>query len=371
MSNERTLQFRIGLFVIAAGLVLFLLIVWFGEVPSLLQDHRYLVVHYEQAPGIAEGIPVRKNGIRVGEVAAIQFDERPGQPDGVLVTLSLDGRFRLRAGSVPRLTKGLIGDVWIDFLPGDSNEPLATSRTPELAMRAIVEGTVTADPTNALAAATDAFQDVKGTLKAIETAANGLAAMTDNAKDLDEFLITFRDMGQKVGRLADRADMILGENSADIKPMVVSMRTAIDSFNSAFDPKTQANLRTTASELAASTTRLNKVLEDIAPLAADLSGTAAHTPTTVIGQTLSRASRIVYNLQLLAEALNDGKGKLNTNGTLQRLVMQSDLYDSINALSGNANRVLTIAERALTNFGRFAERIANDPAIISRGALSR
>ncbi|HEU5115464.1 MAG TPA: MlaD family protein, partial [Isosphaeraceae bacterium] len=81
--NERVMQFRIGMFVIVAGLVLTMLLVWFGESPSLFQDHRYVVVHYIQAPGVSEGIPVRKSGIRVGEVVAIQFDDRPNMPDGV------------------------------------------------------------------------------------------------------------------------------------------------------------------------------------------------------------------------------------------------------------------------------------------------
>ena len=52
-----------------------------------------------------EGVPVRKSGIRVGEVIAIAFDERPNQPDGVLVTLALEpqvlDRGRLRSPALP------------------------------------------------------------------------------------------------------------------------------------------------------------------------------------------------------------------------------------------------------------------------------
>ena len=75
--NERVMQFRIGMFVIVAGLVLTMLIVWFGESPSLLRDQVYLKVRYAEAPGVLEGVAVRKSGIRVGEVVAIAFDERP------------------------------------------------------------------------------------------------------------------------------------------------------------------------------------------------------------------------------------------------------------------------------------------------------
>ena len=38
--NERVMQFRIGMFVIVAGLVLTMLIVWFGESPSLFRSRR-------------------------------------------------------------------------------------------------------------------------------------------------------------------------------------------------------------------------------------------------------------------------------------------------------------------------------------------
>ena len=69
--NERVMQFRIGMFVIVAGLVLTMLIVWFGEAPSLLRDQVYLRARYADAPGVLEGVAVRKSGIRVGEVSAI------------------------------------------------------------------------------------------------------------------------------------------------------------------------------------------------------------------------------------------------------------------------------------------------------------
>ena len=117
--NERVMQFRIGMFVIVAGLVLTMMLVWFGESPSLFRDHVFVKVRYVDAPGVSEGIPVRKSGIRIGEVSAIAFDERKGQPDGVIVTLSLERKFRLKAGSVPRLSRSLIGDVAIDVLPGE------------------------------------------------------------------------------------------------------------------------------------------------------------------------------------------------------------------------------------------------------------
>ncbi len=369
--NERVMQFRIGMFVIVAGLVLAMLLVWFGESPTLFREHRFLAVHYEQAPGVAEGIPVRKSGIRIGEVVAIQFDERPGQPDGVIVTLSLDGKYRIRDGSVPKITRGLIGDVWIDMLPGAGSEPMRLGLTPTAAMADIIEGIVAPDPSKALAAATDAFQNVKGTLEAIETAAKGISALSKKAESIDEFLLSFRDMGQRVGMLAQRLDAVVKENGDDIKPALASLRQVADGVNSTFDAETRENVKATVKQLAASSVRLDRMLSELGPLATDLGSGPNRTASTGMGQTVARLNRISYDLSILTQALTDGRGKLNPNGTIQKLLTQPELYNNVNSVTGGATRVVVLAEKVLTNLNRFAERIANDPAALGRGMLQR
>src|SRR3954447_5311894 len=147
--NERVMQFRIGMFVIVAGLGLTMLVVWFGESPALLRDQVYVKARYAEAPGVLEGVAVRKSGIRIGEVAAIAFDERPNQPDGVIVTMAIERKYPIREGSVPRLSRSLIGDVTIDLLPGNGKENLRLGRT--MAEAPVIEGDVAVDPGKALA----------------------------------------------------------------------------------------------------------------------------------------------------------------------------------------------------------------------------
>ena len=118
--NERVMQFRIGMFVIVAGLVLGMLVIWFGESPSLFRDHAFVRVRYTEAPGVAEGITVRKSGIRIGEVLSINFDETPNRPEGVIVVLSLERKYKLRKDSVAKISRSLIGDVVIDMVLGES-----------------------------------------------------------------------------------------------------------------------------------------------------------------------------------------------------------------------------------------------------------
>src|SRR5436305_12275167 len=130
--NERMMQFRIGMFVIVAGLVLTMLIVWFEGAPLVLSDRDYLTVHFAEAPGVAEGIPVRKSGIRIGEVVDVRFDQRPNRrDDGVLVTLGIDrSKVRLRAGARPRTPRALIGDATTEMMAGTGPGPSQTHSTP-------------------------------------------------------------------------------------------------------------------------------------------------------------------------------------------------------------------------------------------------
>jgi phospholipid/cholesterol/gamma-HCH transport system substrate-binding protein len=351
-----------------------MLLIWFGESPALFQDYRFLTVHFREAPGVAEGIPVRKSGIRIGQVAAIEFDRRPNAGDGVLVTLALDPKYRIAAGSIPRLSRALIGDVSIDLLPSQQNQPgdLVLSRSPSEAARdeRIVEGVVAPDPALALAAATEAFERAGATLTAIETAAAGISKVAEQAPSLDDFLTTWSATGKKVGALSDRLEQVVAENEAQLKPTIDEIRLAASRIQSTLDDPTREHLQTTAQNLASGSARLDQLLAELAPLAADLSATAGAHPTTQAGQTLVRLNRISYEVGLLTAALADPSGRrLNPNGTLQKLVMQGDAYDNVNRAALGIQEVFTALRPMIRSLNEFADRIARDPAAIGRGAL--
>ncbi len=367
--NERVMQFRIGMFVIVAGLVLTMLIVWFGESPALFRSQTYVTVHYSEAPGVSEGIPVRKSGIRIGEVSAIRFDDRPGKPDGVLVTLALDNKYKLRAGSVPRISRALIGDVAIDMMPSESPEEMVTGRTPKASP--VIEGAVAPDPANALASATEAFENVKGTLTSIDQAAKGIAAVTGKAGNIDELFASIRDMGKKVGTLAEDLDKMASASGGDLPSTLSNIRQLTDKLNTTLDEKTRADFKTSVRQLTSGSARLDKVLSDLEPLAEDLGQQPGSVPKTGFGQTVSRLNRITYDMSLLTAQLGDGKGRLNPNGSVQKLILSPELYDNFNGVALSAREVMNGAKKLVSNFNKFAERIANDPGAISRGALQR
>lgn len=367
--NERVMQFRIGMFVIVAGLVLTMLIVWFGESPTLFRSQKFLIVHYPEAPGVSEGIPVRKSGIRIGEVSAIRFEDREGKGDGVLVTLALDPKYAIREGSVPRISRALIGDVAIDMTPGSGEGLMAMGKSAKDAP--IIEGAVAPDPANALAAATEAFQNVKGTLESIDAAAKGLAVIAKKAENIDEFLATFQDAGKKVGTLAADVDKLAKASETDFPATISNLRQLSDKLNTTLDAKMLADFKATAKQLSDGSAKLDKILVDVGPLARDLGQDQGKPVTTALGQTLGRLNRISYDMGLLTAQIGNGKGGLNPNGSIQRLVMSAELYENFNRLAISGRDVMGGAKSVLGNFNKFAERIANDPAAIGRGVLQR
>jgi phospholipid/cholesterol/gamma-HCH transport system substrate-binding protein len=367
--NERVMQFRIGMFVIVAGLVLTMLIVWFGESPALLRDQVYVKARYADAPGVLEGVAVRKSGIRVGEVVGIEFDHRPNQPDGVLVTMALERKYPIREGSVPRLSRSLIGDVTIDLLPGTGEGYLPTGRTP--AEAPIIEGETSADPSKALAAATVAFEKAGDTLKSISDAADGLSKISKNAEGLGDFLNTWSKTGKDLSLASEGIDRFIKTNDQDFRATLANLQQTSQKLNNTLTPETQDSFKTGIARLSSASARLDADLTDLGPLMKDLGASVKHTPTTDFGQTVRRFNRIAADVELLSGTLRTRSGTLNTEGSLQKLLTQGELYDNYNNLAVSASQALSQLKIVLASFRAFAERVSRDPAAISRGVLQR
>jgi phospholipid/cholesterol/gamma-HCH transport system substrate-binding protein len=367
--NERVMQFRIGLFVIVSGLVLTMMVVWFGETPSLLRDQVYLKVRYAEAPGVLEGVPVRKSGIRIGEVMAIAFDDRPNQPDGVIVTLALERRYPVREGSVPRLTRSLIGDVAIDMEPGKGKDFIRAAKHPNDRNIPFIEGEVAPDPSKALAAATKAFEKAGDTLQAINEAASGLAKITKSADNLDQLLTTWNGTGKDVTGAAQSIKRFIGENEANFKPAMASLRNVAQKFDETLDPETRKALQSGINRFSAAAARMDSGLADLEPAFKDLGAKVSHEPTTDIGQAVRRVNLVVAELELLTSKLRNPQGQLNTEGSLQKLITQSELHDNLNRMAVSATQALVQLKTVLASLRTFAEKVASDPSSLARGAL--
>src|SRR6186713_2921753 len=107
MTRDQVMKFRLGVFVLGALLLLAVLVILFGQLPTLFTRQLHYVVQLPEAPGLEQGAPVRKSGIRIGEDTA-----------NVTVRLNVDRRYQLRRNDQANLGRGLVlGESAINFVP--------------------------------------------------------------------------------------------------------------------------------------------------------------------------------------------------------------------------------------------------------------
>jgi phospholipid/cholesterol/gamma-HCH transport system substrate-binding protein len=112
---DRALRLRLGLFMGVSLILLAGLVVLFGGAPQLFSTDAKYTILYPEAPGIGPGIPIRKSGVRIGQVTAMELDPESGQ---VRVRITVDRKYLPRRSEEAHITRGLLsGDTAVDFLP--------------------------------------------------------------------------------------------------------------------------------------------------------------------------------------------------------------------------------------------------------------
>lgn len=128
--TETTRNMWVGFFVIFGLIALGVLMVWFGETPSWLGGNEW-TLHITDVPslrGVREGSPVYLNGVEIGRVFALEF-ENPGRPDeGVIIVTRISDKYFVPRNAFARVygaTLGLgTGQIEIIVIPSRDNEPL-------------------------------------------------------------------------------------------------------------------------------------------------------------------------------------------------------------------------------------------------------
>lgn len=353
-ASERTLEFRVGLFVAAALFVLAAMIFQFGKFDSLWKRHDTYAVHFDRAPGIYAGSPVRMNGISIGRVRKLVLDERRG---GVIVLIDVDPKFPIRRDSRPQLLRSLLGDAAIEFTPGSDAERVRPGT--------VLEGTRPAG-------LNEVVRNLN--LKVAET--------------LDAFARTSRSWQELAGnvnglltRHRGQFDRVLQETVAAVSEFHHTMQTAnaalkqLDSVLA--DPEYRAALNRTMQQLPQITeqTRLTLTAAQRTIAAAERSlnnlGQATEPLAKNAAQIAERTRHMVGELDRLATQLNQFAAVvLKEDGTLQRFASDPRLYENLNRSAAGLSLLLENLRPVVADLQVFADKVARHPELIGvRGAL--
>ncbi|HEV3137759.1 MAG TPA: MlaD family protein, partial [Pirellulales bacterium] len=207
--DERVVKFRVGVMVLSTMIIAGILILLFGDARSLVRGSYTVYIHFNDAPGVTEGTPVRKSGILIGRVAKVSFAEQ----GGVIVAAKIDGKVELHRNEVPQVSGSLLGgDVVIQFVrraQAPPEKPPAPAAASEPGVIGLGASVLTAD------AAAEAPP-------AKESTAPAQPAPADNPNEL------IHDGDYIEGTVAPNAFQVLGNLEEEMSAAIKSLSTAGD-----------------------------------------------------------------------------------------------------------------------------------------------
>jgi len=378
--DERVLQFRVGVVVVAAAIVTVILVMLFGAWPNVWQQRYEINVKFPEAPGITVETPVRKSGVLIGRVSNVRLLEE----GGVLVTMRVFDKYKLRRQEVCRIGTGsLLGDAIVEFVPSDKATQLARfdenkngvldkseEETANMLLgdtEWISDGAVVSNPLRALVnlegSVSSAFRSLEGASKEVAQLASSVNKTVDGSDNqikriiqktetaLDHFDGTMSAVEKILGdeQLADQLRQTLRDMPAFVEETRQTMqaaRTTMDGFQ-----RVSAKAETNLDNLE----KFTKPLGERGPQM-----------VANVEESSRNLNDLLEQFVAFSEALNSGEG------TLGKLVHDDEIYQRLQRVMGNAEEITKRARPIVEDVRIFTDKIARDPRQLGvKGALDQ
>ncbi|MGW8256949.1 MAG: MlaD family protein [Thermoguttaceae bacterium] len=351
--NERVMQLRVGLMVLATLLILGILMVMFGELPTIIHGEYTLYVTFDQAPGVNDGTPVRKSGILIGRVTKVRFSDDDTK---VEVTVAIQDQYRLHRNERCRVQANILGDASLVFIrmPGErsSGELLKNGDR--------IKGLFAAEPTQMIA---NIQQKFDSTISSVQDTSHELGTAS---KRLTITLETLNKM--------------LEENRKGIKTAVDQANEIMHSTRNVIgDKETQKQLRTAMKQMP-------EMIKDAHDAVLKMRDTA-----TVLDRNLrniegftrplgERGESLIGNLdrgtekldKLVSEMLKFSQALNSSEGTVGQLVNNPELYRRMNRAAKNIEQLSRQLQPIVSDARVFSDKIARHPEVLGvRGAVQK
>jgi phospholipid/cholesterol/gamma-HCH transport system substrate-binding protein len=199
MEYWRKSEWRLGLF-IACGIVIFGALIFTISNINLFQKGYDLKVLFNFANGIDNGAPVRLAGVKVGEVKSVKiiYDPESEAPFVELHLIIKEGVLIRQNASVLISTLGLLGERYVEILPGDKSRKL------------VKEGDILIGRDSVPMAELSelAFQIAKKLDQTID-AVSDIFVKEENKQDIKEIVRNIKTLTANLDRLAIDADEVI------------------------------------------------------------------------------------------------------------------------------------------------------------------
>jgi len=362
--DDRVVQFRVGVMVLASLLITGILVVLFGELPRfakrIFQPTYTVRLWFPEGRGLTEDALVRRNGIVVGRVTDIRFAaeeadlEGPagvGQAEfsnGILVTTDIEKRVNLYKNDVCRIETDLLGKPSLQFLRGEGKSP-----TTELLDSAnLQKGEVAPNPLDSLSVVTQSLGDLTPKIKEASGALAGA--------------------GGELKTAAERVSAVLDpDTQANIKEATRLAKESLDAIHNMIgDEKTQEELKAVLKELPKRLNDINKTMEDAH---ARLNEVEPFTKALGSREMVDRLDGATKNLDKVMKDLAAFSETLRQpQGSLGLLLQDRQLYDHLSEAAENVDNLTRQLEPIIKDVRIFTDKVARHPERVgAQGLLQR
>ena len=383
--------------VISTLLLAGILVMLFSDSGSLVSGHYNVFIHFDEAPGVTDGTPVRKSGILIGRVRAVDFAPQ----GGVNVTVEIRNDVKIRTNEVPQVSGSLLGgDVVIQFVkrpkPPTVVEPPAPApegtQGPMSALPAETRtgqgGQPTADESAQKTPGKKQDEFIRpGDLIIGTVAPSPIQVITNLEGNLAGAIDSLSNAGTEVGKVAASINKLIEGNEeqfnsiiANTETTLASMQRALDNVDDVIgDPQVRESLRKTIdglpevlSDMRSAMNTVRTTVESVDRNMRNLEGFTG--PLGDRGeQIVMRVDRTVASLDEMLGELSDFGKKLNSGqGSLGRIMSDPDLYQNLNRAAQNIAQLTCQLRPVVADARVFADKIARHPELLGvRGALQR
>jgi phospholipid/cholesterol/gamma-HCH transport system substrate-binding protein len=432
---DRRLKLRVGVFVAIALAALSGLVVLFGGAPSLFTNRAEYTLLFPEAPGVGIGTPVRKSGVRIGEVTSLDLDESTGQ---VRVGIHVERKYPPRTGEEPVITRGLLsGDTSLDFVPKlDANNTPIPRGEPyppgsEIAgvapinTRALISRATDVIPTaqESLVRLQQSVQRFETAAPKIELAATEFAALSRSTRELIPELrqtnervqdllgaadqqpqkpddrVTVRDILKEIAALlrtirpvADDVQKLVRDNGPQLNQTLKSLQQASDSANDLLNPDNRKTATATLKNLQVASDDLTKTIRLVAILSESADKTLQSLNARLIqsektfenlnqitGPLAGNSEQITRDISETARNFNAASAQLGVTmtelrkvlGTAGQLLDDPALARNIAESIAGAARVIARLEKVAADLQVFADKVARRPETLGVGGAIR
>lgn len=347
--------------VLAAALITAFLVARFGDLPLPGASKYTIYVRFPRAPGVESGTPVRKSGVQIGRVTAVELL----QPSGVRITTEIDGQRTILDSEAARISSAsVLGDAVIEFVEPDQH--ISTAKPLEDGTE-IINGMVQGNPLDVLV---NLETDMRGALGSIHRAGGEVELA---ARNLNTALANNDDQLPRVMQKAERA--------------LDQFSRAMTSLNDVFgDPELRDGLKQTLEEIPAllqetrGTIRKADEAFDGVKAASDRAARNLENLENFTRPLGERGPQLVDNLdgslanvnELLEQLVTFTDGLNSREGTLGQLLHDDQLYRRLDRTLANAEDITSRIKPILDDIRIFSDKIARDPRQLGlKGALDK